>query len=174
MKKIILCSAVALTLLGGCATNEPQQVPQAQPEPVLLDVSPAQNVHVTFADENIARGVAVMTARIGQVGTLPQLTLVVKNVTQLKFPIEYQIEWTDENGTPLMTSAAWQRITLTGNMKKSLSNIGKSQDARIANVAIRFPVDIEIYVPEPDPMAQMKLQQEIEQMQLQQMRAQQQ
>ena len=161
MKKIFIASALSALLLAGCTTPPPA----AEPEPIQLEVAPCPGVTVTFADENVARGVAVMTARIAKQGTLPQLALTFKNISQIKFPIEYRVEWLDENGAPLMTSSAWQRITLTGSAMKSVSSIGKAQNAQTANVSVRFPIDVEIFVPEPDPVELMQVQQQMQQMQ---------
>lgn len=146
MKKTTLLMALSALIIGGCATTQP-----TEPIPVVLDVTPAPGIEVNFADSNVANALVVLSGSITQVGTLPKLTLQLKNITQIKLPLEYQVVWLDKDGAPLTTSSAWQQLTMTGNAARALMSIGKSPEAKQCLVSIRFPVSVEIFVPAPDP-----------------------
>ena len=116
-----------------------------------------------YDNELVARMVEVKNARINTSARLPKLTFQIHNLSSQRLPIEYQIEWRDADGAPLMVSNAWQQVLLSGNTTKAVLSIGKSVNARSAAITLRAPIDAEIFVPEPDPVEQMKLQQQYNQ-----------
>lgn len=44
---------------------------------------------------------------------------------------------------------------------KAIVSLGKSVDAAAATVTIRFPQNVEIYVPTPDPVEQMRIERQV-------------
>ncbi len=164
MKKILTVTAtVGVLMLAGCATNEPAPTPTPQPEPApiqLVDTS-VKNVRITYADEQVATAIKAMNARITKKDAFPKLVFQLVNLTQTKLPIEYKIQWLDQDGAPLQSSAAWLQATLTGMEVKPIVSLGKSVDAQSAQVTVRFPQNVEIYVPTPDPVEQMQIERQV-------------
>ena len=166
MKKLtlrMLPFAAAALIAAGCATPPlPAPTEAADPVPALTaEAAPGVTVH--YDNELTARALAVPSAKITKVGQLPKLAVSIRNRTSERLRIEYQIEWRDADGAPIMVSNAWQQVLLSGNTTKAVLSIGKSVNAQSAAITLRAPIDAEIFVPEPDPVEQMKLQQQYNQ-----------
>lgn len=163
----VLATATALLTAAGCTTPPlPEPSSAADPVPALsTQVAPAVTVH--YDNELVARALQVVNASMTKSGQLPKLAFSIRNKISERYAIEYQIEWRDGNGAPLLVSSAWQQLTLTGNGEKAIASIGKSIHAQSAHITIRIPQHVEIFVPEPDPVEQMKLQQQYNQQMMQ-------
>lgn len=155
----IAAAASAALIMAGCASTQPPQEPL--PEPIQLVDTSVPNLRVTYADEQVAQCVKVMTARVVKKGQFPKVAFQLVNFTQAKFPIEYKIQWVDEDGAPLQSTAPWLQTTLSGSEAKPISSLGKSVEAFAALVTIRFPTSVEIYVPTPDPVEQMRIERQV-------------
>lgn len=160
MKKTTLVAAVAAALLAGCATQEPP-VAQPEPKPIELVDTSVSNVRITYANEQVAMAMKAMNVRMIKDGTFPKLVFQLVNFTQAKFPVEYKVQWLDRDGAPLQSTAPWLQTTLTGMEAKPLVSLGKSVDAQSAQVTIRFPQNVEIYVPTPDPAEQLRIERQV-------------
>lgn len=161
MKKLCLTLLSGTLILCGCATNTPPAAAPAQaPEPLLLSANVAPGVAVHYESELVAQALQVVGANINTSNRLPKLSFQIRNKISQRYPIEYRIEWLDANGAPLIVSSAWQQVTLSGNAIRGIQSIGKSPEAKSVNIALRIPQPVEIFIPEPDPMEQMKMQQE--------------
>jgi uncharacterized protein YcfL len=163
MKIVSLAAALTALLIAGCATNEqlPQELPMPAPAPVELVDTSVPNLKISYADENVARSVKVLNARVVKKGQFPRVAFEIVNFTQVKFPIEYKVQWCEADGTPLQSSAPWLQTTLSGTEAKPVGSMGKSVDAVFANVTIRFPTNVQIFVPTPDPVEQMRIEQQV-------------
>ena len=157
MKKILAIGAAAAMMLAGCATNQPAKSQQPAPEPVKLVDTSVPNVRISYSDEQVATALKAMNVRLVKDGRFPKLAFQLVNFTQAKFPIEYKIQWLDIDGAPLQSTAPWLQTTITGMEAKAIVSLGKSVDAAAATVTIRFPQNVEIYVPTPDPVEQMRI-----------------
>lgn len=146
-------------MLAGCATDQP--APQPAPEPVQLVDNSVPGVNITYADEQVATTVKVMTPRITRNGRFPKLVFQLVNFSQVKLPIEYKVQWVDADGAPLQSSAPWLQTTLSGTEAKPLVSLGKAADAAACHVTVRFPTNVEIYVPTPDPVEQMRIERQV-------------
>lgn len=161
MKKFSIVLLSGAFILSGCSTMKEQlSASPAEVEPILLSANVAQGVSVHYESELVARALQVVNAKIDTKERLPKLSFQIRNLISQRYPIEYRIEWLDSNGAPLMISSAWQQVTLSGNAIRAVLSIGKSVDAKSVNIALRIPQPVEIFVPEADPMEQMKMQEE--------------
>lgn len=143
--RFLFVSLLALTL---CACGK--QEPQIQPVVSLEDRSHPQ-ITVIYGGEAERTCVRVESKAFDNSGNLPRCILRLKNLTKSQLPIEYQFSWLDAHGAPLLSSPAWQRATLGQNGEKSLVNLGKSPQASSVTFHLRFPTDVQIWVPSPDP-----------------------
>lgn len=154
-----LAAAAGALILSGCANQQPVQ-PVPEPEPVQLVDRSVAGVTVTYASESVANAVKVVGTRLNTADRFPKLTFALLNMTQTKFPVEYQIQWVDKDGAPLQSSSAWLQTTLTGSTGKPVVSMGRSADAASALITVRFPENVEIFVSTPDPVEQKKLEEE--------------
>lgn len=159
MKKLLLALFTSSLVLCACKTT----VPAAPPEPLLLSANVAPGVTAHYDNEIVAQALEVVRANINTSGRLPKLSFQIRNKISQRYPIEYRVEWLDSDGAPLLVSTAWQQVTLSGNSIRGIQSIGKSPDAKSVNISLRIPQPVEIFVPEPDPMEQMKMQQQYNQ-----------
>lgn len=162
-KSVPLLIALSVASLAGCATDQPLQnepVPEVKAPVQLVDRS-VPNVEITYSSEPVAVAMKVMNVRLTKSGVFPKLVFHAVNFTQTKFPIEYKVQWLDADGAPLPTSAPWLQTTLSGMEAKPLSAIGKSVDAKAVKLTVRFPSNVEIYVPTPDPMEKMRIERQV-------------
>lgn len=165
----VAAAASAAALLLAACTTPPLPGPSTAADPVpALSAQVAPNVTVHYDNELVARMLQVVNAGITKSGQLPKLAFSIRNLQSNRYPIEYQVEWRDADGAPLLVSSAWQQVTLTGNTDKAIQSIGKSVNARSAAITIRVPRATEIFNPEPDPVEQMRLQQQYNQQLMQQ------
>ncbi|MCD8338972.1 MAG: hypothetical protein LUC43_02045 [Burkholderiales bacterium] len=172
--KAIATVALPCFLLVACATNQndmgidPGETyanaantgsrQMASGRLVLEDTS-IPKLTIIYTNEDVARAVGVINARVQQMGGLERLTGSIKNLSTTQFPIEYQVTWTDAYDGALNSSSPWIRVTLPGRGKKPFSIIGKDPHAALATMTIRVPTDVEIIVPGPDPEEAMQYQQ---------------
>lgn len=162
MKKILCASAIAgAMLLAGCANQQVIPAAQPEPEPIQLVDTSVPGVRVSYADEQVATAMKVMNARIVRKDVLPKLAFELVNFTQVSFPIEYKVQWSDSDGAPLQSSAAWLQTTLSGMEAKPIVSLGKATNAATANITIRFPSNVQIYVPTPDPVEKMRIEKQV-------------
>ena len=157
MKKLayLATAAVALSLMG-CATDEPAQMQTApEPAPVELIDTSVPNVRIAYENEKVATALKVVNVRMTKNGVFPKLVFQLLNYTKTKFPVEYKVQWLDMDGAPLQSTAAWQQTTVAAQEAKPVVSMGRAQ------ITIRFPNNVEIYVPTPDPVEKMRIEREV-------------
>lgn len=120
-------------------------------EPIVLEDRSHPLITIIYGSEVEYNAVKVMDRQLDATGNLPRVIVRLKNVIPNKVPFEYQCSWEDEFGAPLITSSAWQRITLPQNGEKVVVDMGKSIKAKKVTVHFRFAQDVQIWVPTPDP-----------------------
>ena len=162
MQKISLAAVASALVLAGCAQQPVSQPGTPEPVPALsAEIAPGVTVH--YDNELVARMIEVKNARINTSARLPKLTFLIHNRSSQRLPIEYQIEWRDADGAPLIVSSGWLQATVSGNTEKAVQSIGKSVDAKSAAVTVRVPNVTEFYSAEPDPVEVMRMQQQYNQ-----------
>ena len=155
-KGLFVLAVGAMFVLGGCAQQPTEPVPEPQPPELVSKVAP--DVLVSYENECVSRALSVRSARIVRDGVVPKLIFTIRNNVSDRYPIEYQVEWRDGDGAPIMVSKAWLRVILTGNADKAVVNMAKMKDAVSVAITIRLPREVEIFVPEVDPVQQMQQQ----------------
>lgn len=144
-----------LLALALCACVKQEQQPQ-QPQAVQLEDRSHPRITVVYGGEAEQACVRVERKTLDDSGNLPRCIIQLKNLTTSRLPIEYQFAWLDAYGAPLQSSSAWQRVTLAQNGEKSLVDMGKSPEASTVTFYLRFPTDVQIWVPTPDPVQMME------------------
>lgn len=163
MKKLayLATAAVALSLVG-CATDEPAQIQTApEPAPVELIDTSVPNVRIAYENEKVATALKVVNVRMTKNGEFPKLVFQLLNYTKTKFPVEYKVQWLDMDGAPLQSTAAWQQTTVAAQEAKPVVSMGRATNAVSAQITIRFPNNVEIFVPTPDPAEKMRIEREV-------------
>ena len=162
MNKLFLIAAASALILVGCAQQPVSQPGTPEPVPVLsAEIAPGVSVH--YDNELVARMVGVQNARINTSARLPKLTFQIRNFSSQRLPIEYQVEWRDADGAPLLVSNGWLQTHLSGNTEKAVQSTGKSVDAKTVAITVRVPNVTQFYSAEPDPVEMMRMQQQYNQ-----------
>lgn len=145
--------AIMTLMLCACSKEEPPV------QTISLEDRSHPQITVVYASEDVAQCVEIADRNMDMSRNLPRCIIRVKNRAAASLPIEYQFVWLDSYGAPLLSRSAWQRTTLPQNGEKSFADMGKSPLAKTVTFYVRFPKDVEIWVPTPDPVDMMKQQQ---------------
>ncbi len=137
-----------ITCLSGCSSTktEEEKLP-----PVVLEDTSNPYMTIIYNGENEYSVIKILDKNMDLTGRVPRAIVRLKNIYTLKLPIEYQCEWTDEFGAPIGSRAAWQRLTIPQNGEKVIVDLGKSTESRHVTIHLRFPEEVKIWVPYPDP-----------------------
>lgn len=154
MKLKLALIAIMILLLCACSKKEEPSVPS-----ISLEDRSHPQITIVYASEHVASCVEITDKNMDISRKLPRSIIRVKNRASANLPIEYQFVWLDSYGAPLLSSSAWQRTTLPQNGEKSFVDMGKSLSAKTVTFYVRFPTDVEIWVPAPDPVEMLKQQQ---------------
>lgn len=149
MKIKMLAAVLALFAITACTANKSQEA--EVPAPIVLEDRSHPQIAIVYGSEAEYHVVKIMDKQMDLTGNLPRVVVRLKNTVSSKVPFEYQCIWEDEFGAPLITSSAWQRVTLPQNGEKVIVDMGKSVKAKKVTMHVRFPVDVPIWVPTPDP-----------------------
>ncbi|WP_289171708.1 DUF1425 domain-containing protein [uncultured Parasutterella sp.] len=150
---VLVLSLSAVLGLSACATQEP-------PQPVALEDTSVSGLTIIYGTEPLARSVGFLGGKVYQDGSLKRMSGSIKNLTQATFPVEYQVTWHDVNGAPLPNASSWTRVTLNPRAQKPISSFAKGTEGQSAVLTFKVPADVEIFIPEPDPVEVMRYQQE--------------
>ena len=143
MKLRLTVLLVMIMALCACAKQEPQPLP--------LVVDPHPQIRVVFGNECVRSCLDIANATVDTSSDLPRCIVRVVNLSQQKVPLEYKVVWEDRYGAPLLFTSAWQRTPVAESGEKTIVNMAKTPGAVRATVTLRFPEDVQIWVPEPDP-----------------------
>lgn len=155
-RTLAFCLFASVLGLSGCqSTSEPQVTPAA------LEDQSIPNLTIIYGSQPVAHSLGFINGRVQRDGQLMKLTGSVKNLTEGTFPIEYQVVWLDADGAPLMNAPSWTRVTLNPRAEKPVVSIAKETRGSKAIVTFKVPADVQIFIPEPDPVEVMKYQQEM-------------
>ena len=144
MKSKFAAILVMVAALCGCTKQAPL--------PLVID--PHSQIRVIFGNDDVRNCLDVINAAVDTSSDLPRCIIRVVNLTQQRVPLEYKVVWEDQYGAPLLYTAAWQRTPVAETGEKTIVNMAKTPGAARATVTLRFPVDVQIWVPEPDPAQQ--------------------
>lgn len=153
MKLKLVVMAIMTLILCACSKEEPPV------QVISLEDRSHPQITIVYASEDVAHYVEIVDKNMDLSRNLPRSIIRIKNRATASLPLEYQFVWLDGYGAPLLSRSAWQRTTLPQNGEKSFADMGKSPLAKTVTFYVRFPKDVEIWVPTPDPVDMMKQQQ---------------
>ena len=137
--KFIVLLAMLMSLCG-CS----------KPAPLPLVVDPHPQIRVTFGNDATRTCFEVIHATVDSSSDLPRCIVRIANLFQQRIALEYKIEWEDQYGAPLLYTAAWQRMTVSEAAEKTIVSMAKTPGGVRATVTLRLPVDVQIWIPEPE------------------------
>lgn len=129
----------------------------SKPAPLPLVIDPHPHVRVSFGNDALRSCFEVTHATVDSSSDLPRCIVRLANLSQQRIPLEYKFEWEDQYGAPLPYTAAWQRTTVSEAAEKTVVGVAKTPGGVRATMTIRLPVDVQIWLPEPD-LAAMQMQ----------------
>lgn len=146
MKKTCIACLAVVSLLAGCANQQPT-IPSAPLEEMVQ-----ANLKIIYGTPTLANAIKFVEGNVFQDGRLYKCVGSFKNLTSSEFPIEYQVTWKDANGGSVQSPSSWQRVTMYPRSEKPITAIAKDVTARSAIVTIKLPQDLQIFIPAPDPI----------------------
>lgn len=83
----------------------------------------------------------VSRVKVRDLGALSQAQVVVENVSSVRYTLEYQFNWSDDEGFAVGTTRTWHRFTLAPGERESFTSTGQVPSATNTEFSLRLPDD---------------------------------
>lgn len=132
----ILTGFILALLMSGCQTNTvrpPETVP-------TIDISDPR-AKLVIGSEKLLSKIGLGDTRFRQVGQLSQAQVLVQNLTDDRYTLEYKFDWESDRGFSAGGINTWHRFTLTPRETKTFLSTGKVPEATNIVFTVRLPDD---------------------------------
>lgn len=136
--KIFMFTVLALTMLA-CKPASVAENPGFVKQDTLDDTHP--RARLVLGSEKLIGNIRMANIRFRKVGLFTQAQVGIQNLSDVRYNLEYKVEWEDENGFMLDQSGAWQRFTLAPTQIDTVTATGKLQEAYKVVFTVRLPDD---------------------------------
>lgn len=134
--RLLIAFVVVLPLIG-CQTN-PVRPPDMVP---TIDTSDPR-AKLVVGSEKLLRKIGLGDTRFRQVGQLTQAQVLVQNLTDDRYTLEYRFEWESDQGFSTGAINTWHRFTLTPRETKTFVSTGNTPEAARIVFTVRLPDDV--------------------------------
>jgi len=131
-------TVLALTMLA-CKPASVAENPGFVKQDTLDDTHP--RARLVLGSEKLIGNIRMANIRFRKVGLFTQAQVGIQNLSDVRYNLEYKVEWEDENGFMLDQSGAWQRFTLAPTQIDTVTATGKLQEAYKVVFTVRLPDD---------------------------------
>lgn len=118
--------------------DPPVGIPEAVP--TVDDSHPRAKLVV--GSEVLLGKIGVGKPQFRVLGKLSQAQVMVQNLTETRYTLEYKFDWENGQGFNVDSINAWHRFTLTPRETKTFNSTGKSPDATNIVFTVRLPDDV--------------------------------
>ncbi|MCP3851480.1 MAG: DUF1425 domain-containing protein [Gammaproteobacteria bacterium] len=136
--RFLLFILVALTI-AACKPATVAENPGFVKQDTLDDTHP--RARLVLGSEKLVGNIRMGNIRFRKVGLFTQAQVGIQNLSDVRYNLEYKVEWEDESGFMLDQSGAWQRFTLAPTQIDTVTSTGKVQDAYKIVITVRLPDD---------------------------------
>ena len=98
-------------------------------------------IRLVLGSEKLVGNIRMANIKFRKVGLFTQAQVGIQNLSDVRYNLEYKVEWEDENGFMLDQSGVWQRFTLAPTQIDTVTTTGKVQDAYKVVFTVRLPDD---------------------------------
>ncbi len=138
MLKIIFLALLSITLMA-CKPATVAENPNFVKQDTLDDTHP--RARLVLGSEKLVGNIRMANIKFRKVGLFTQAQVGIQNLSDVRYNLEYRVEWEDKDGFMLDQSGVWQRFTLSPTQIDTITVTGKVQEAYKLVVNIRLPDD---------------------------------
>ncbi len=136
--KIFMLVVLSLSILA-CKPASVAENPGFVKQDTLDDSHP--RARLVLGSEKLVGNIRMANIRFRKVGLFTQAQVGIQNLSDVRYNLEYKVEWEDESGFMLDQSGAWQRFTLAPTQIDTVTTTGKVQNAYKVVFTVRLPDD---------------------------------
>ena len=96
---------------------------------------------LVLGSEKLVGNIRMANIKFRKVGLFTQAQVGIQNLSDVRYTLEYKVEWEDVDGFMLDQSAVWQRFTLAPTQIDSVTTTGKVAEAYKVVFTVRLPDD---------------------------------
>jgi uncharacterized protein YcfL len=140
---LILLSKITLLMsiiiMTGCKPISVAENPSFVEQDTLDDTHP--RARLILGSEKLVGNIRMANIHFRKVGLFTQTQVAIQNLSDVRYNLEYKIEWEDASGFMVEQSGVWQRFTLAPTQIDTVTSVGKVQEAYQIIFTIRLPDD---------------------------------
>jgi len=138
MFKIIFLTIMAITLIA-CKPASVAENPGFVKQDSLDDSHP--RARLVLGSDKLVGNIRMSNIKFRKVGLFTQAQIGIQNLSDVRYNLEYRVEWEDKDGFMLDQSGVWQRFTLSPTQIDTVTATGKVQEAYKLVINVRLPDD---------------------------------
>ena len=96
---------------------------------------------LVLGSEKLVGNIRMANIRFRKVGLFTQAQIGIQNLSDVRYNLEYKVEWEDATGFMVDQSGAWQRFTLAPTQIDTVTTTGKVPEAHQVVFTVRIPDD---------------------------------
>lgn len=96
---------------------------------------------LVLGSEKLVGNIRMANIKFRKVGLFTQAQVGIQNLSDVRYNLEYRVEWEDTSGFMVDQSGVWQRFTLSPTQIDTLTTTGKVPEAHKVVVILRLPDD---------------------------------
>lgn len=126
-------------LMSGCKPPSVAQQPGYMQQDTLDDSHP--RARLVLGSEKLVGNIRMANVKFRKVGLFTQAQVGIQNLSDVRYNVEYKVEWEDASGFMVDQSGVWRRLTLSPTQIDTATATGKVQDAYKLVFTVRLPDD---------------------------------
>ncbi|MCW8931039.1 MAG: YcfL family protein [Gammaproteobacteria bacterium] len=136
--KLFILITLFFTLVA-CKPATVAEQPGFVAQDTLDDTHP--RARLVLGSEKLVGNIRMGNIRFRKVGLFTQSQIGIQNLSNVRYNLEYKVEWEDASGFMLDQSGVWQRFTLAPTQIDTVTTTGKVKDAYKVVITVRLPDD---------------------------------
>lgn len=128
-----------LLTLAACKPASVAENPNFLKQDTLDDSHP--RVRLVLGSEKLVGNIRMANIKFRKVGLFTQAQIGIQNLSDVRYNLEYKVEWEDADGFMLDQSGVWNRFTLSPTQIDTVTTTGKVQEAYKVVFIVRLPDD---------------------------------
>jgi len=133
----VLLSGLMVLFIFGCQASAVRP-----PETVSTIDNAHPRAKLVIGSDELLRKVGIGNPQLRSLGQLTQAQVMVQNLTETRYTLEYKFDWEDDQGFNVASVNTWHRFTLTPRETKTFASTGKVPDAKNIVFTVRLPDDV--------------------------------
>jgi uncharacterized protein YcfL len=135
----ILLLLIIAFAISACKPASVAENPNFVAQDTLDDTHP--RARLVLGSERLVGNIRMANVKFRKVGLFTQAQIGIQNLSDVRYNLEYKVEWEDANGFMLDQSGVWHRFTLSPTQIDTVTSTGKVQDAYKVVFTVRLPDD---------------------------------